>query len=386
MRRPSLLALVAATLLCLSGGRTAVASVDLTGAFSVVAQTIVGPYEVAFELVQTGTQLDLTYRFGNNPPAGPYTGTIDPDTGVFTIPLPDSGSPISCSGSQIAGTATADGQSISGYWTAMFVTIHLFCQDGGGPFTGARNYCGDGIVGGSEACDDTGGCCSADCATAAPDGTACDDGDACTNGETCGAASCGNGTPLYCQPCESCSPDGCVVADDGGCAPVLGGGKSTISMRHKAGAPEKDNLTWQWKNGAPMSVEELGEPVEFLRSYHLCVIDHSGGVPTLRMRRAVPSGPDCTADRCWKQKKTGWSYASKTGQPEGLTSVQLGAGDVGRGKIRVKGKGAALATPAGGLAGAVIVRLQRDDAPVCWDATFTTPKKNDGTIFKAKSD
>jgi hypothetical protein len=259
----------------------------------------------------------------------------------------------------------------------------LFCQDGGGPFNGQRNVCGDGIVGGSEACDDA-TCCSVDCSTVTPDATPCDDGNACTNGEQCSAGSCGGGAPLYCQPCEACSPDGCVVADDAGCEPVLAGGKSTILMRHQSGAPEKDGLTWKWKNGAPMSVADFGDPASS-GNYYLCVIDHTGGVPTLRMRRAAP-GAFCGEGLCWKPRPKGWSYTSKTGQPEGLTAVTLAAGDTGHGKIQAKGKGVALAVPAGGFTGPVIVRLQRDDAPKCWDATYTTPQKNDGTLFKAKSD
>jgi hypothetical protein len=386
MRRAIALSLFIPLVLWLASPRPAEASVDLTGAYAVVAQTIVGPYEVAFDFVQTGTQLDLTYRFPNNPPSGPYTGTIDPDTGAFTIPLPNSGSPIPCSGNQIAGTASADGQSISGNWTAYFDNIHLFCQDGGGPFTGQRNVCGDGIVAGSEACDDA-SCCSADCSTLTPDATPCDDGNACTNGEQCSAGSCGGGTPLYCQPCESCSPGGCVVADDAGCGPALGGGKSTILMRRKSGAPEKDALTWKWKNGAPMSIADFGDPPTSTGSYYLCVIDHTGGVPTLRMQRTAPGGAFfCSDGNCWKPRPNGFAYTAKSGQPEGITAMTLGAGDTGHGKINVKGKGAALALPAGLFTAPVTVRLKRDDAPACWDATFSVPKKNDGTLFKAKSD
>jgi hypothetical protein len=385
VRRTLLPALIAATLLSLATARPAAASIDLTGDFSVVAQTIVGSYELAFALVQTGTQLDLTYRFPNNPPQGPFTGTIDPDTGAFTIPLPDAGSPITCTGNQFAGTASADGQSISGHWTAMFNTIHLFCQDGGGPFTGTRNFCGDGIVAGDETCDDTGGCCSADCSTLTPDASPCDDGDACTNGETCSAGLCGKGTTLYCEACESCSTDGCIVPEDAGCQPALAGGKSTISVRHKSD-PAKDALVWKWKNGAPLSPADFGDPRTGYGSYHLCVIDHTGGVPTVRMHNTAPGGVYCNSGDCWKPRSSGFTYTSKTGVPEGLTAILLGAGAVGHGKVQVKGKGAALTTPAGGFTGAVIVRLKRDDAPACWDATYSTPKKNDGTTFKAKSD
>jgi hypothetical protein len=63
----------------------------------------------------------------------------------------------------------------------------------------------------------------------------------------------------------------------------------------------------------------------------------------------------------------------------------LRGGAFARGKISVAGQGASLHLRALGLTTPVLVRLKRDDAPVCWEATFTTPTGNGATQFKARS-
>ncbi len=63
--------------------------------------------------------------------------------------------------------------------------------------------CGDGVVVGTEECDDgnttDGDCCSSSCDYEAS-GSSCDDGDACTDVDTCnGAGTCDAGSPLVCD-------------------------------------------------------------------------------------------------------------------------------------------------------------------------------------------
>ena len=102
-------------------------------------------------------------------------------------------------------------------------------------------FCGNGIVEGSEQCDDhnntNGDCCSATCQFEspgspcagddnqctldqcngtgtcqhpnAPSGTGCNDGNACTTGEQCVAGSCGGGSPTVCNDNDSCTTDTC---------------------------------------------------------------------------------------------------------------------------------------------------------------------------------
>ena len=55
-------------------------------------------------------------------------------------------------------------------------------------------------------------------------------------------------------------------------------------------------------------------------------------------------------------------------------------------EIVVKGKGAHLAMPAIGLSTPVTARLVRIGTPMCWEATFSAPSRNDAALFKARSD
>jgi hypothetical protein len=54
--------------------------------------------------------------------------------------------------------------------------------------------------------------------------------------------------------------------------------------------------------------------------------------------------------------------------------------------MKMLGLGPELRMPELGLTPPVIVRLKRDDAPACWESTFSTPIRNDTVKFKAMSD
>jgi hypothetical protein len=364
-------ALLAVTLLAPSPSR---ASVDLTGSWTVVVSSIIGPLTSLWTVTQVGTQLTITYVFEGGSPLGPYTGTIDPDLGTFHVPLPDSTSNppgFVCTGNGITGVATLDGQTISGTWVSKFfkITPPAGCFDGGGPFAGTRDACGNGIPEASEACDDGnqdgGDCCAADCQTLAPDGTACDDGDPCTPSDQCGAGMCYGTTPS--------------------CAPAGPGGKSKLALRADPLAPAKSKLSWQWSGSGPLPLEDLGDPLA-ATGYTLCVLDHPGGTPTVRFHRTAPAGGTCGTKACWGARGPGYRYRDRDGTPEGVTAMSLRAATAGPGRVRMKGKGALLALPALGLTPPVVARLVRSDAPVCWEATYSTPTDNGAGSFRASSD
>ena len=365
------------------------ATFDLTGGWTAVVNSAAGPLEGHFDFVQTGTQLDITMTGQGGQPEGPYTGTIDPDTGTFHIPLPDSGGPIPCSGNYIDGTPTPNGQTINGNWVSNFFHVH-FCFNGGGPYAATRERCGDAIVQQDEACDDgnaaDGDCCNADCSSPAPDDTVCDDGNACTSGEHCAGGACVPATTLACDPCEVCTPSGCTVPASLGCQPPLAGGRSTVLLRDDDVDAGKDKLAWSWKSSAPVGIGDFGEPTA-TSDYRLCVIDRSGGVPTLRMSRGAPAGGMCGDRPCWNAHATRFGYTNRAATPAGITALGLFAGEAaGDGKITAKGKGVLLDVPSGTFAPPVTVRLLRNDAATCWEATYSTPKRNDGRRFRAKSD
>jgi cysteine-rich repeat protein len=161
------------------------AAIDLTGDWSVT--TFIGggtvPFVLPIEIVQTGTGLDL---FFGGSPTPTYTGTIDPDSGVFSF------SGVTCGAflDSFTGTAAANGNSfiVTGDTYAdvgycVLVSVELL---------GSRLPCSDGALDPGEACDDGNGvpgdCCSPGCEFEPP-GSPCSDGDALTC-EGCAAGLC----------------------------------------------------------------------------------------------------------------------------------------------------------------------------------------------------
>jgi hypothetical protein len=95
----------------------------------------------------------------------------------------------------------------------------------------------------------------------------------------------------------------------------------------------------------------------------------------------------CGTKPCWKVLGTiGFTYADKTGTPDGLTKVLLKAGSAGRGKIGVNGSGVNLRLPTLPLTTPVKVQLQQDGSSACWEAMYSTATTNTGSAFEAKSD
>ncbi|MFN8546227.1 MAG: hypothetical protein U0807_18770 [Candidatus Binatia bacterium] len=318
----------------------ALAAVDLTGSWALIRESIAGPVRIAANFVQSGTVLSFTYTVEGGSPQGAFTGTIDPDTGTFSVPLPPSPGPFPgssfCTGNNIiSGTATPDGMTMQGIWPRRFfrLTPPPGCYYDGDLFTGTR------LV----RCQPS------------------------------------------CGPCEMCMPTGCTVPIAHGCQPASSG-KSSITVRGDTTNPAKDTITWTWKGSATVLLAAFGHPLQ-ASSYTLCLIDREGGVATLRMSRTAPAGGLCPSASCWTATASSFEYRDEDADPEGLTSMVLHAGTrPGRGKIAVKGKGSLLGVPVLGLMPPVIVRLVRDDAPLCWEATYSSARVNDAGKLKAKSD
>jgi hypothetical protein len=72
--------------------------------------------------------------------------------------------------------------------------------------------------------------------------------------------------------------------------------------------------------------------------------------------------------------------------PHGLNKIVLKAGGDGGAKVVLKGKGELLDMPAMPVGTPVLVQLS--GGTTCWEATYSDAglAKNDGTLFKGKSD
>jgi len=176
---------------------------------------------------------------------------------------------------------------------------------------------------------------------------------------------------------------GCHVPDDAGCGQALSR-RGSLTLKDDANAA-RDQLIWKWKGAAAVAVADFGDPITS-SAYALCVLERPGGTPGVKLLASVPAGGDCGGRPCWRLAKGGFRYVDSSAAQDGIRSVQLKAGVAGRAKATMKGKGANFAMPPLGLAPPVTARLVRVGTARCWEATFSTPTRNDATMFKARSD
>ena len=181
--------------------------------------------------------------------------------------------------------------------------------------------------------------------------------------------------------------DGIGISEGGftGCPPTpLTGCKTAAKGSLKLRDASNDNgdrATWTWTKGAATSDTEFGQT-----HYAFCVYDESGA-PTLALRALVPAGGKCpTPSRpdtdCYIVPRR---YVDLSSTPEGVKVMKLvpGAATAARISLRANGRHVGMRTLPLGLP--VRAQLQRDTGD-CWEATYSTPTKNDAGGFVAKPD
>jgi hypothetical protein len=172
----------------------------------------------------------------------------------------------------------------------------------------------------------------------------------------------------------------CPSAPLSGCRPPAISQKATVSLRDRS--PDAgDRLTWGWNKGSATSKADFGDPLT-TTSYRLCLYDGSSHrLSTIH----VPAGGTCGTRPCWKETTSGFSYIDHDLTPDGLGKLVLKSGAAARAKITARGKGDNLPMPTLSLTLPVTVQLVNDDG-TCWEATYSTARRNDATQFKAKAD
>ncbi len=163
--------------------------------------------------------------------------------------------------------------------------------------------------------------------------------------------------------------------------------KAQLHIKDK-GPADKRALKFKWGKGAMTTLADIGDPLVSDPVYSVCVYDSSGAGDAL-LRAGVPPGGTCSGKACWREQPgKGFKYKDKAGSAGGVQQLQLRAGDTGKAKLQVKGKGAGLVLPMLPLTGAVTAQLHVDEGVrhECWSATFSTSLKNDPEQYKAKSD
>lgn len=179
----------------------------------------------------------------------------------------------------------------------------------------------------------------------------------------------------------------CVATPRAGCGTPAAADKSLLQLRDAS----TDKLIWRWSNG-DADLSQFGRP-EATADYALCVYDNAGGAATLAMQLHIPAAGTCAGQPCWTVRASGFTYKGRAANADGVETVILKAGLLGRAKLLVKAKGAALTLPppvsaVRQFAQDPAVRVQLvNTAGGCWEASFGFPAfRNTPGAFKDKSD
>jgi hypothetical protein len=149
---------------------------------------------------------------------------------------------------------------------------------------------------------------------------------------------------------------------------------------------KKDRLKWKWFRGDETLIEAYGDPLT-TTTHELCIYDEvSPGNYELKLRMQVPPSGMFRA-----RGGTQWKYKDKSGSAGGAKVMRFFAGKDGRAKIGIKGKGAAMDTPAPyipdlqffALDPSLTAQLANTEGE-CWQSTFTTSVKNTGNKYKTR--
>ena len=416
------------------------AAVDMTGLWRLHIELANNPgylLDLTSHFLQSGTSLSNDLG---------YMGSIDPDTGQFSLFAPST----ECGAvDTMYGSASADNLRFDATGVVWVVNTGprppAPCLIADIVITGTR--CGNGLVDPGEACDDgnldDGDCCSADCQQVVADGTPCEDGAFCDGTDTCAGGTCsahtgnpcpagnvcdhtcnesvhscnaalgtacagdgnactldrcdGNGACTHVPtPGEAGDCPGCELCDaTGACAPcprtctMSTNPKTRLNVTNRT-PDDGDRLRWGWIGSIAPS-DDFGHPTT-TDDYAICIFDESGPNPSLVLRSHIPAGGTCDGRPCWQQRgavpgRVTVTYKNRNATPEGIAGVTLKrSGDPSDpvARIVVSGNGSLLALPAAVTPLPVPLRVQLGNAAGrCWAATFTTPKLNDGRKFRA---
>jgi hypothetical protein len=177
-------------------------------------------------------------------------------------------------------------------------------------------------------------------------------------------------------------PAGCDATPRLGCTAPVATGKSQFQLKDRS-PDRKDQVKFKWSKGGHTDYAEFGNPTANT-AYALCAY----GNGELAMAAEVPPAGICDGEPCW-QSKPGklHKYKDKAATPAGIQKVQLKAGDAGKAKAQVAGKGAPLPTVELPFDLPLVVQIQRQGSPECWEAEFDAPGviRNEQEQFKAKA-
>ena len=212
------------------------------------------------------------------------------------------------------------------------------------------------------------------------DNTPCPDGLFCNGNETCqigvctdGADPCSGATPFCTESTDMCSADGCAEAPLTMCRTAQ---KSLLLIKNNLN-DDKDKLVWKWIKGAETTQAEFADPINTAQ-YSLCIYEDTSD---LAASYNVAPGSNWTAIGT-----KGFKYFDASSSQDGIQKAKLKGGAAGKAKALVKGRGMSLKDPINTeeLTMPVKVQLINQENGICFEANYSTFKKNTTGQFKAK--
>ena len=226
--------------------------------------------------------------------------------------------------------------------------------------------CGNGVLDEGERCDDGNGI----------------DGDDCDS--NCTATGCGNGITTEGEQCDDgnttdgdCCSSTCILTIDDGIQSAAAGQSKMLLLEGSNG-----RLSWTWRGGGADKAA-FGTPTTST-DYTFCLIDESGAEPSLVLSARAPAGGTCGGKPCWRESRSGYSYAAALVGPDSLGKLKLKAS---RTAVRIALRGGGKRLRPGRLPLVVPVRavLKKSESGPSWGARFATPATNATEAFKATS-
>ena len=252
--------------------------------------------------------------------------------------------------------------------------------------------CWDGVVEGSEQCDDgnylDGDCCSSTCQLD-PMATPCAaDTDPCTTDLCDGSGTCLHDSGNDGAPCDDgdvCTIDLCEGGSCVGaavprttCREPFVARRGNLLIRDNAN-PKRDIHTWRWLKGEATSQAEFAQ-----QDYALCVFDESAAPQPVA--RIETDGNECGLLPCWQPRGQGQIYTDISGTHDGLRQLYpLASTTDGDAALHLRARGENLSVPQLPLTPPVTVQLH-DSTGLCWSAGYGSPSRNDTGVFRAKAD
>jgi len=157
-----------------------------------------------------------------------------------------------------------------------------------------------------------------------------------------------------------------------GCVRPILSGMGKLTLKNNGGS--KDRLKFTLKKLQATSLADFGDPTIDTK-YSWCLYEQD---LLIQEARTQPGAN-------WRAGRKGFKYKDKSKSPDGLMKVTLNAGESGKAKLTLGGKGPKLHNPTTPLNEPVTGQLINSEG-MCWDAEFSGAKKNDAGQYNAKGE